>query len=50
MAHLGNRYLPMGISAVIILQLLYTYAPPMQSVFETRRCRLASGRGCCSAA
>ncbi|MGB7973878.1 MAG: HAD-IC family P-type ATPase [Roseiarcus sp.] len=34
-AHLGNRYLPMGIAAVIVLQLLYTYAPPVQSVFET---------------
>ena len=31
----GNRYLPMGIGAVIVLQLLYTYAPPLQSVFET---------------
>jgi magnesium-transporting ATPase (P-type) len=35
MAHLGNRYLPMGIGAVIVLQLLYTYAPPLQYVFET---------------
>jgi magnesium-transporting ATPase (P-type) len=35
MAHLGNRYLPMGIGAVIVLQLLYTYAPPLQRVFET---------------
>jgi calcium-translocating P-type ATPase len=35
MAHLGNRYLPMGIGAVVVLQLLYTYAPPLQSVFET---------------
>ena len=34
-AHLGNRYLPMGIGAVIVLQLLYTYAPPLQYVFET---------------
>jgi hypothetical protein len=34
-AHLGNRYLPMGVGAVIVLQLLYTYAPPLQSVFET---------------
>jgi magnesium-transporting ATPase (P-type) len=34
-AHLGNRYLPMGIGAVIVLQLLYTYAPPLQHVFET---------------
>ena len=35
MAHLGNRYLPMGIGAVIVLQLLYTYAPPLQYLFET---------------
>jgi magnesium-transporting ATPase (P-type) len=35
MAHLGNGYLPMGIGAVIVLQLLYTYAPPLQHVFET---------------
>ena len=35
LAHLGNRYLPMGVGAVIVLQLLYTYAPPLQSVFET---------------
>ena len=35
MAHLGNRYLPMGIGAVVVLQLLYTYAPPLQRVFET---------------
>jgi calcium-translocating P-type ATPase len=34
-AHLGNRYLPMGIGAVVVLQLLYTYAPPLQYVFET---------------
>jgi magnesium-transporting ATPase (P-type) len=34
-AHLGNRYLPMGIGAVVVLQLLYTYAPPLQTVFET---------------
>jgi len=36
-AHLGNKYLPMGIGAVIILQLLFTYAPPMQALFETER-------------
>jgi magnesium-transporting ATPase (P-type) len=34
-AHLGNRYLPMGIGAVVILQLLFTYAPPLQVLFET---------------
>ena len=34
MAHLGNRYLPMGIGAVVILQLLFTYAPPLQRLFD----------------
>ncbi|MGJ0505296.1 MAG: HAD-IC family P-type ATPase [Methylocystis sp.] len=32
-AHLGNRYLPLGVGAVIILQLLFTYAPPLQQLF-----------------
>jgi magnesium-transporting ATPase (P-type) len=34
-AHLGNKYLPLGIGAVVILQLLFTYAPPLQALFET---------------
>jgi magnesium-transporting ATPase (P-type)/biotin carboxyl carrier protein len=34
-AHLGNRYLPLGIAAVIVLQLLFTYAPPLQRLFGT---------------
>jgi magnesium-transporting ATPase (P-type) len=34
-AHLGNEYLPLGIGAVVILQLLFTYAPPLQALFET---------------
>ncbi|MFC4526786.1 HAD-IC family P-type ATPase [Dyella halodurans] len=34
-AHLGNRYLPMGIGAVVILQLLFTYALPLQELFGT---------------
>ena len=34
-AHLGNRYLPMGIGAVVVLQLLFTYAPPLQVLFGT---------------
>jgi hypothetical protein len=32
-AHLGNRYLPLGIGAVVILQLIFTYAPPLQAMF-----------------
>jgi magnesium-transporting ATPase (P-type) len=34
-AHLGNKYLALGIAAVVILQLLFTYAPPLQTLFET---------------
>jgi magnesium-transporting ATPase (P-type) len=33
-AHLGNKYLSLGIGTVVILQLLFTYAPPFQFVFE----------------
>jgi magnesium-transporting ATPase (P-type) len=33
-AHLGNNYLPLGIGAVVILQLLFTYAPPLQALFD----------------
>ena len=32
-AHMGNRYLPLGIGAVVILQLLFTYAPLFQAMF-----------------
>ena len=34
-AHLDNKYLPLGIGAVVLLQLLFTYAPPLQLIFET---------------
>jgi magnesium-transporting ATPase (P-type) len=34
-AHLGNPYLGLGIGAVAILQALFTYAPPLQVLFET---------------
>jgi len=33
-AHLGNSYLPLGIAAVVVLQLLFTYAPPLQRLFD----------------
>jgi magnesium-transporting ATPase (P-type) len=33
-AHLGNKYLPLGIGAVVILQLLFTYAPLLQRLFD----------------
>ncbi|HKA70206.1 MAG TPA: HAD-IC family P-type ATPase, partial [Xanthobacteraceae bacterium] len=32
-AHLDNPYLPVGIGAVVILQLLFTYTPPFQAIF-----------------
>ncbi len=31
--HLENKYVALGIGAVIILQLLFTYAPPIQRLF-----------------
>jgi magnesium-transporting ATPase (P-type) len=34
-AHLGNGYLALGIFAVVVLQLLFTYAPPLQDLFAT---------------
>ena len=34
-AHRGDKYLPIGIGAVIILQLLFTYAPFLQTLVET---------------
>jgi magnesium-transporting ATPase (P-type) len=32
-AHTGNKYLPLGIGAVVILQLLFTYTRPFQAMF-----------------
>ena len=32
-AHLGNKYLPLGIGAVVVLQAVFTYAPPFQAMF-----------------
>jgi magnesium-transporting ATPase (P-type) len=32
-AHMENKYLPVGIGAVVVLQLLFTYAPPLQVMF-----------------
>src|SRR5262249_46715134 len=34
-AHRGNRSLPLGVGAVVVLQMLFTYAPPLQAVFDT---------------
>ncbi|HUK07961.1 MAG TPA: HAD-IC family P-type ATPase [Stellaceae bacterium] len=35
MAHMGNRYLPYAILAVVVLQLLFTYATPFEAMFGT---------------
>jgi hypothetical protein len=32
-AHMGNKYLPLGIAAVILLQLVFTYTTPFQAMF-----------------
>jgi magnesium-transporting ATPase (P-type) len=32
-AHMGNKYLPIGIAAVVILQLVFTYTLPFQAMF-----------------
>jgi magnesium-transporting ATPase (P-type) len=35
-AHRGNPFLPLGIGAVVVLQLVYTYAPPFEALFHTQ--------------
>ena len=32
---MGNRYLPYALLAVVVLQLLFTYAPPFEAMFGT---------------
>src|SRR5262249_59909535 len=32
-AHMGNKYLPLAIVAVVILQWLFTYTTPFQAMF-----------------
>src|SRR5262249_424670 len=39
-AHLGNPYLPLGVGAVVVLQMLFTYAPPLQKLFGTANVEL----------
>ncbi len=34
-SHFGNKYLSLGIGAVVVLQLLFTYTPPLQALFVT---------------
>jgi len=33
---MGNSYLWYGVSTVVVLQILFTYAPPFQAVFDTK--------------
>jgi magnesium-transporting ATPase (P-type) len=40
-AHLDNRYLPLGVGAVVVLQLLFTYAAPLQRLFDNEAIPLA---------
>jgi len=35
-AHMGNPYMWYGIAGVVVLQLLFTYALPLQAVFDTK--------------
>src|SRR5262249_52553875 len=41
-AHRGNPYLPLGIGAVVVLQLLFTYAGPLQALFQTEAVPLST--------
>ncbi|MBV8193475.1 MAG: HAD-IC family P-type ATPase [Alphaproteobacteria bacterium] len=34
-AHLGNPYLGLGIGGVVLAQVLFTYTPPLQTLFDT---------------
>ena len=34
-AHMGNKYLPLGIGGLVILQLVFTYTKPFQAIFGT---------------
>jgi magnesium-transporting ATPase (P-type) len=34
-AHRGNRFLPLGIGAVVVVQLIFTYVRPFQVLFDT---------------
>ena len=34
-AHLENKYLPLGIGTVVVLQMVFTYLPPFQYIFDT---------------
>ncbi len=40
---LGTRAVLVGVAAIVVAQLLFTYAPPMQAAFETRAISLLGG-------
>jgi magnesium-transporting ATPase (P-type) len=44
-AHMGNPYLWYGVIAVVVLQLLFTYALPFQAIFNTDALPLATWLG-----
>jgi magnesium-transporting ATPase (P-type) len=35
-AHLGNPYLGLGVAVVVVAQILFTYTPPFQTLFDTQ--------------
>jgi len=41
-AHMGNPWLWYGIGAVVVLQLLFTYAPPFHAIFDTEALSLTT--------
>jgi magnesium-transporting ATPase (P-type) len=41
-AHLGNRYLGLGILVVVVAQILFTYTPPFQALFDTKAIPLSA--------
>jgi hypothetical protein len=49
-AHVAKQYLPLGIGAVVILDLLFTYAPPLQECFESEAIVLGTWLDLCSGA
>jgi magnesium-transporting ATPase (P-type) len=41
-AHMGNPYLWYGVAGVVVLQLLFTYALPLQAIFDTEALPLSA--------
>jgi hypothetical protein len=40
---MGNKYLPLGIAAVVILQLIFTYTPLFQAMFGNVQAAFGGG-------